>query len=146
MFYPFRKLIVALLAIWLPLFTGNALAMSIVMQPSGKACHVKVAPRSVQHEQRAVGHQHDHMNMAMDMAMDMAASQDQQTVHSVQQVEPDAADQDCAICHLACCSYLAAVISEIPSLPFAAQQFMLTTLQFQSISLTPLDPPPLARV
>lgn len=142
MFHPFRKLIVVWLAIWLPLFTGNALAMSIVMQPTGKACHVKVAPQSVQHEQRVVGHQHDHMNMAMDMA----ASQDQQTVHLVQQVEPDAADQDCGICHLACCSYLAAVIGEMPSLPSAAQQFMLTTLQFQSISLTPLDPPPLARI
>lgn len=138
MFRPFRKLIVVLLAIWLPLFTGNALAMSIVMQSPGKDCHVKAEPQTMQHEQHAAGHQHHHM--------DMADSQSQTEVQLVQQVQPDAADQGCGICHLACCSYLAAVTGEMPSLSFVMQQFTLASLQFQSISLTPLDPPPLARV
>lgn len=141
MSYPFRKLIVVLLAIWLPLFTGNALAMSIVMQSPGKACHVKVMPQAMQHEQHAAGHQHHHMDMSMSMSGDVTV--DQPLAHSDEQGN---ADKDCGICHLACCSYLAAVSSELLSLPFIASQFMLTSLQFQSISLTPLDPPPLVRV
>lgn len=138
MLHPFRKLIVVLLVIWLPLFTGNALAMSIVMQSSGNACHVKVAPQAVQHEQHATGHQHHHMDMSAE------AVADQQSAHPAEQGH--SADKDCGICHLACCSYLATVSSDILSLPFSAQQFQLASLQFQSISLTPLDPPPLARV
>lgn len=142
MSYPFRKLIVVLLAIWLPLFTGNALAMSIVMQSAGEACHVKIAPQTMQHEQHAAGHQHDHMNVSMDMSGDMAA--DQPSAHSDELGH--SADKNCGICHLACCSYLAAVVGEMPSLPAVAQQFTLVALQFQSITLTPLDPPPLSRV
>lgn len=141
MSYPFRKLIVVLLAIWLPLFTGNALAMSIVMQSPGKACHVKAAPQAVQHQQHAADHLHHHMDMTMSMSGDATA--DQQSAHFDEQGH---GDKDCGICHLACCSYLAAVSSKLLSLPFVTSQFTLTSLQFQSISLTPLDPPPLARV
>lgn len=142
MFRPFRKLIVVLLALWLPLFTGNALAMSIVMQSPGKACHESMALQPVHH---AASHQHHHMDMVAgdlsgDMSGDLASGQQPaaEQGHST--------DKNCGICHLACCSYLATVTGEILPLLPVDQQFALSVVRFQSISIAPLDPPPLARV
>lgn len=143
MFRPFRKLIVVLLALWLPLFTGNALAMSIVMQSPGKACHESMALQPVHH---AASHQHHHMDRAGNLSGDMsgALASGKLSAHSAEQGH--STDKNCGICHLACCSYLAAVTSEmLPLLP-VDQQFAPSAVRFQSISIVPLDPPPLARV
>lgn len=141
MFRPFQKLIVVLLALWLPLFTGNALAMSIVMQSPGKACHESMTLQTVHHAAS-----HHHMNLAGDISGDMPGdlASGQQPAHSAEQGH--STDKNCGICHLACCSYLATVTSEILPLLPVGQQFALSAVRFQSISIAPLDPPPLVRV
>ncbi|MFA6972036.1 MAG: DUF2946 family protein [Gallionella sp.] len=113
-----RKFIAVLLAIWLPLFSGGALAASVSMQMPHGACH----------------------------EMDLAAMQDMsdhQQSHD-QSPEPDQhACSACGVCHLACSGYLG--VQEINNLEVLQVAGSMTPylFSFHSITSIPLLPPPL---
>jgi hypothetical protein len=120
-----RKFVAVLLAVWLPLFSGNALAASIGMQTKGGGCDV-MQPVSDLHM-----HMHHHQ---------LAADHGQAPAHQQQHSSCD----NCGVCQLACSGYLAAVTIDVADAQPAAQSFTLSPAQFQSVTSAPLDPPPLA--
>lgn len=121
-----KKLIVILLAIWLPLFAGNALAASMAMSIGGEACH---------------GASMLHLTQQTDDVQQVTENHDQHAAN-----QPDAPCKAGSLCHLACCAYLVTASAVLLQRVAAPQHFTLALLQFQSVSLTILDPPPLARV
>jgi hypothetical protein len=137
-----RKFVAVLLAIWLPLFSGNALAALIAMQLKGGDCHAAqpVVAQPGAHNLHHDSTMHQHMQLAADKS---AAHQEQQGHQNDQQ---QSSHQDCGVCQLACCGYLAAVIIEVAEIQLSAQSFLPVSTQFQSITSAPLVPPPLARV
>lgn len=119
-----KKFVAVFIAIWLPLFSGNALAVSVAMQVMSGADHAVVAMEGEQCPHHVLNHDQS------------AGLQDQQ----------NAGCGSTGICHLACCGYMATASIKVPvDQPFALS-FAPASNQFQSIALTPLDPPPLARV
>jgi hypothetical protein len=128
------KFIAVILAIWLPLFSGNALAVSVAMQSMGGGHHSVVAQQGEPHTDCASTVQ-QHTQHAR-----LAADQDQSAGH---QEQP--AGEDCGTCHLACCGYMAAASIEVTDAQPSDRLFTPFSTQFQSITSTPLDPPPLAR-
>jgi hypothetical protein len=136
-----RKFVAVLLAVWFPLFSGNALAASISMQAMSGDCHTA---QTVEHHSHHVSTAHQHMQH-----MQLAANQDQAAGHYDQQNIPhdqqNISHKNCGVCQLACSGYLATVaITVAEPLPLALS-FTLSSTQFQSITSAPLDPPPLAR-
>jgi hypothetical protein len=112
-----QKLIAVLFALWLPLFSGSALAASVTMQLSN-------AP---------AGQCHDMDGMA-DMEMpDMSAD------------EAAPACASCGLCHLACTAYFAVATVALTVSQPAALDNTPYLVSFHSVSSTPLLPPPLAR-
>lgn len=136
-----RKFVAVLLAIWLPLFSGNALAVSIGMQSVGGDCHV--AQPGV--EQSGAQHSHHSSNMHhhMQIAADQSGGHQEQQNH--QHNQQNSHHKFCSVCQLACCGYLAAVTFEVAEIQLSAQSFTPFLTQFQSVVPTPLDPPPLVR-
>lgn len=124
---PFKQFIAVLLAIWLPLFSGNALAASMVMPSMGGDCHGMEAAQT---------------GSAMDQYVPVVADEQQPIP---QHDQHNTCHNDHGICQLACCSYLAAVTVAIADISSAAQLFAPSSTQFQSFTSAPLDPPPLAR-
>lgn len=129
MFKASSKLLALLLALWLPLFSGNALAVAVAMQAGSGGCPVIVQQDGHgMHHEAAMQHQpaagHDHSAMQQDEHAPCA--------------NPD-------ICHLACTGYLAAAVFEVME-PFSPHRpFGDVAVSFRSVSSTPLVPPPLAR-
>jgi len=132
----FGKFIAVILAIWLPLFSGNALAASIAMQSMGGDRHSAVAKQGEPHAHCASTVQ-QHTQHAQ-----LATDQDQSAGH---QDQPNPADENCGTCHLACCGYMVAAPAKVMGAQPSARLFATLSSQFQSITSTPLDPPPLAR-
>ncbi len=121
-----RKLVAVLMLLWLPIFTGSALAASVSMQLQRGTCHEVAASSGMSHED---SEHHQHQSEAP-------------TVTD----EQDTSCSACGMCHLACTSFLIA-----PSAGTATEQ--ATSLGsapffvvFSSFTSAPLDPPPLARV
>lgn len=137
----FRQFVALLLTIWLPLFSGNALAVSIGMQSGGCGNHANLA-------QSGELHAH-HVSAQQRHTIQAVANQEQAAGHCAQQDgQPEHQDSSCTkcgVCHLASCGYLAAIAVELAEAQTPAQSFPVGTTRFQSIVLTPLDPPPLAR-
>lgn len=129
MFRSTGKLIAVILAIWLPMFSGNALAMSVTMQTMRGDFHSVAAQQGEPHCASAV-QQHAHHAVA---------DQDQSTGHQ-------SAGEDCGACHLACCGYLAAASIEVIGAQPSPRLFAPVAAQFQSIIPTLLDPPPLTLI
>lgn len=114
-----RKFVAVLMLLWLPLFTGSALAASEAMQLRSSC-----------------------------QGMDMSAMQHQMSGHhhaaSTKHVQQGTSCNDCGVCHVACGSYLAAPALELavglpaglPSTPYL--------VSFSSFTPALLDPPPLA--
>lgn len=127
-----RKSIAILLALWLPLFSGSALAASVAMQARGGHCTPAV---------QSVERHSDHAKHDMHVGHDMMLSHD-----ADQSAQHDAPCNNCGVCHIACCGYLAAVLAGVSELPATAQSYTIALTGFQSITSAPLDPPPLARV
>lgn len=128
----FRKFVAILMLLWLPLFSGSALAASVAMQWSGGSCN-DVAMQS--------------MSSDMDMP-DMGMSEHQQHGEL-----PSAADEQsasscsaCGVCHLACTGYLAVPGTELVTEDNSARVTIPYLVTFHSVSSAPLVPPPLARV
>jgi len=109
--------------LWLPLFSGSALAASISMQLQ-RGCH-EAAAQAMAHEEMGDHHQH----------------------HG----EPAAADEQspscnaCGVCHLACTGYLAVPGAELVIVQAAVREITPYLVAFHSFTSAPLVPPPLAR-
>ncbi len=114
-----KKWIAVLLAIWLPLFTGNALAASVLMQMSHDACDTI---------------------LQMDACDQMTSVAPGQTDD-----QQDAACADCGLCHLACSAYLTMPEINTPGLPDSGMTLTPYLFSFQSVNFIPLLPPPLSR-
>jgi len=128
-----RKFVAVLLAVWLPLFSGNALAVSMVMQTKGGDCDVVqlVSPPS-QH----VPDLHMHMSHVQPVANEH---------HSADQHDSQGSScNNCGVCHIACSGYLAAVTVEVAGIQLTTRAYTPSSSQFQSHTSAPLDPPPLA--
>jgi hypothetical protein len=121
-----NKIVAVVVMLWLPLFSGNALASSIQMQMPSNQC------------------QDEAMATMPDMEMHDMDMGDQQA--AVMGDDHSPACDTCGICHLACSGYVAA--SEVAPVPLnilgLAQ--VLNQVSFRSISFAPLTPPPLVRV
>lgn len=135
--YVIRKFVAVILAIWLPLFSGNALAVSVAMRAMGGG-HAVVAQESEHCAHRASVAQHTQPAGSQDQSADIPQSAD---------IIQDRQDSSCGssgICHLACCGFMATVSVAVAEAPPFAMSYAPFATQFQSIALTPLDPPPLA--
>ena len=133
-----RQFVAALLAIWLPFFSGNSLAASVAMQSTRGDCH----PASAQVAMQADEHHMHH---------DSAVHQHGQFVDGTDQVADQVEQQsssckDCGVCHFACSGFLATVVADIIKSHQSAQTYDTSSTQFQSFNSAPLDPPPLFRV
>lgn len=124
-----RKFIAVLMLLWLPIFTGSALAASVSMQMPHGECHESSASMS---------------GVDMDMSMDM--SDDDVSDDTVAADEHAPSCNDCGICHLACSAYLSAPHVALPSIQTSSLEVTPYLVAFTSLNSAPLDPPPLARV
>lgn len=123
-----KKSIALFIAVWLPMFSGNVLAVSVGMQSMGNGCHV-----AVQQDEHHMHHDAQHFLSAAD--------QDQSScLHD----QKESGCGNSGICHLACSGYLAAASINVPEAQPFAQSFTSSSTQFISVALTLLDPPPLA--
>lgn len=116
--------------LWLPLFSGSALAASLAMQAQPGFCH-QVA---MQHNEDMSMHHHD-------AAMDQVAMHD----HSAVQDQSDSSCNACGVCHLACSGYLAVPGLAALGMPQAVPVTTPYIVSFRSITSTPQVPPPLVR-
>jgi len=132
MLYSIRKFVAIFIAIWLPLFSGNVMAVSVAMQTMGSDCHSAAAQQDEHHMHQASAQQHSQS----------VADQDQSSCLHDQQ---DSGCGNSGICHLACSGYLATSSIKVVDVQLLAQSFVPSLIQFQSVALTLLDPPPLAR-
>ena len=116
-----QKIIAVLFAIWLPLFSGSALASSVAMSMPAGQC------------------QDEDMNMAQMGDMDM---------HSMSGVADETAPAcaSCGLCHMACTAYLVMPNIGLMTAQTIALDNTPYAFSFHTISFTPLLPPALARV
>lgn len=137
-----RKFVAVLLAVWLPLFSGNALAVSIAMQSmGGDSLVADIQIHLHQSHQVATTRQHvQHTQHVQNV--ELAAIQDHSVVAHGQH---DSSHKKCGVCHLACCGFMATVAIEVAEIKPDAQLFVSSSTQFQSFYSAPLVPPPLAR-
>lgn len=144
MVYLSRKFVAVVLALWFPLFSGNALAVSVAMQAMNGDCRTAVTQQvSLPSQHDSVAHQHMHHAQQAGDQDQAAAHQEQPNSSNYQQKSPC---NNCGVCQLACSGYLAPVtISVADDEPFS-QSFILVSTQFQSVTLALLVPPPLALV
>lgn len=127
MLKPIQKFVAVLMLLWLPIFTGSALAASMSMQLQRSTCHEVVAPMAMSHENMG-DHQQHHSEAP--------------TVTDKQ----DTSCNNCGICHLACTGYLAAPNGETAAEQADSLESTPFLVVFSSFTSAPLDPPPLARV
>ena len=129
-----KKFIAVLLAIWLPLFSGNALAESIAMHAKGGSCYTEAAPQNVHHSHHA-STQHTHQ-------AHLAANHDSSSSHHDQQ---NSSCKNHTICHLACCGYAAGSVSVIVAVQQADRIFAPYLDAPRTLTLPLFDPPPIDR-
>lgn len=135
MLRPIRKFVAVLLAIWLPLFSGNALAESVAMQPKAEDCHAAAQQNEHLSHQAPAMHQHVHQAQ---LAENHAPSSD----HHDQQ---SSSGKNHVICHLACCGYVAVSVSVIIAEQQADRVFAPYLDTPRTLTLPLFDPPPIAR-
>jgi hypothetical protein len=139
MFSPNKKFVAVFLAIWLPLFSGSALAASVAMQMTSGDCH-PVAVQLNQHHTPHVSTTHQHDSLRNDL---LAASQHHASAQHDQQ---NSSCKDCGVCHFTCSGYLATVSIKVTETRLLTQTYTTSSTQFHSFTSAPLDPPPLFRV
>jgi NAD-dependent dihydropyrimidine dehydrogenase PreA subunit len=132
MIHSTKKFIAVFMLLWLPVFTGNALAASISMQMPQGGCH-----------EAAMSHEGMSMDMSMDMTMDMANMD--MGEHQPPAGEHSPSCSACGVCHLACTGYLAVPGVDIADVQTSALETTLYLVVFHSFTSAPLVPPPLAR-
>ena len=133
---PIRKFVAVFLAIWLPLFSGNALAESIAMQSNSGGCHAALSQQSEHHSHHASA-MHQHMHQAH-----LAANHD---LSSGQHDQQDSSCKNHTICHLACCGYVADSVSMMVAEQQADRIFAPYLDIPRTLTLPLFDPPPLVR-
>jgi len=132
-----KKFIALLLAVWLPLFSGYALADSIIMQSVRMHGDCRFAHQATHSSQQDSASQ-QYMHHAQ-----MNGNENQTTV------SPDNKGSGCnnsGICQFSCNGYFVATNVNMAAVEPSTQSFMPFLTQFQSVTIAPLDPPPLARV
>jgi hypothetical protein len=127
MFRSSRKFIAVLLLLWLPVFTGSALAASVSMLLPQDSCH-EAAMQNMSHEAMDMGEHHMHHG-------DMPATTD----------EHGPSCSACGVCHLACTGYLAVPSVDMVALQPAVLEITPYLVVFHSVTSAPLLPPPLVR-
>ncbi|MDO8813246.1 MAG: DUF2946 domain-containing protein [Gallionella sp.] len=136
---PIRKFIALLLAIWLPLFSGNALAGVIAMQSKGEDCHAAVTQ---QNEHRS-HHAQNTPVTAHAQHEQLAANPDISS--SGQHDQTNSSCKNHAICHLACCGYMANSVLMTVAKQQPGHAFTPYLVTLYTLTLPLFDPPPLAR-
>jgi Protein of unknown function (DUF2946) len=121
-----RKFIAVLMLLWLPVFTGSALAASVPMQLPHGGCNEAAMSQTM--SGMDMGEHHMHHGK-------MPAPGDK---HS-----PSC--NACGVCHLACTGYLAAPGVKMATLQTAASETTPYLVVFASFTSAPLVPPPLVR-
>lgn len=120
--------------LWLPLFSGNALAVSLSMQM-----------------QQGQGNETEMAQMDMAMPQDgmddmmMSGMQDHCTMDSAAGQHHGTTCSDCGLCHLGSAGYVAVTGIAPPAMQNAARENTPYLVAFQSFTSAPLVPPPLAR-
>lgn len=132
MSYHVKKFIAVFIALWLPLFSGNALAVSVAMKAMGGVDHAVVAQKSEHCLHHATADQHT-----------QPSAGDEIQSAGFQEQQGSACGSD--ICHVACSGYMATVSITVAAAQLLALTYDPSSTKFQSIALTLLDPPPLAR-
>jgi len=134
MVFKTNKFVILILAFWLPLFSGNALAASIVMQITAVDCHTIAGLSNEQHmHQVSASHHHDQIVAGQDM-------------HAIQYDHQTSTCNNCSVCHFACSVFIDTVAVNVTADHQIAQNYPITTTQFKSLTYAPLLPPPLYRV
>lgn len=130
MFRLSRKFVAMLMLLWLPLSNGSALAATVSMELHRDACQ-EVTIQEMHHAE-AGDHQHQHV--------EASAAQDQTTSTNDQ---TDSSCNACGVCHLACSGYLASPVTADAAAQAAAKPATPYLVVLNSITSTPLIPPPL---
>ncbi len=118
-----RKFIAMLMLLWLPLFTGSALAATVSMQLPHGGCHEAAAMQTMAH-----GDMHEHHP------------------HHGEQAPADEhapSCNTCGVCHLACTGYLAVPSTELAAVSTGTTDITPYLVAFRSVTFAPLVPPPL---
>ncbi|MBK9160724.1 MAG: DUF2946 domain-containing protein [Nitrosomonadales bacterium] len=126
----FRKLVAVILAIWLPLFSGNAMAVSAVMQAQDGDCHPAVAQPGKHPAEGSSQHAH-HALAATDGLPEGAGDQH------------DPSCDNCGVCHIACTGYLGVPAVAMELFDPGSRVVHPIAVNFVSHLSAPLDPPPL---
>ncbi len=120
-----RKFIAVIMLLWLPLFSGSALAATVSMQMGHGGCHEAAMPQTMAHHDMAGHHHH----------ADAPAPADRHAP----------ACDTCGVCHLVCTGYLSVPGVALPAVQATARETTPYLLTFSSIASAPLVPPPLVR-
>jgi hypothetical protein len=123
-----RKFVAVLMLLWLPVFTGSALAASVSMQLPQAGCHETATAQTMSHEGMDMGEHHMHHS-------DVPASAD----------EHNPSCSSCGVCHLACTGYLGVPDVAMAAVQTAALETTPYLVVFHSFTSAPLVPPPLVR-
>lgn len=126
MFRSSRKFIAVLLLMWLPLFSGSALAATVSMQMQQGKSREAASAQMMSHAGMA-GHHQSPCKMH-------AAADEHRSSCDV-----------CGVCHLACTGYLAVPAMEMIPVQTAASEITPYLVAFDSLVSAPLVPPPLVR-
>jgi hypothetical protein len=109
--------------LWLPLFSGSALAATVSMQMGNGSCHEAAMPQTMSHHDMGEHHHHT----------DAPAPADRHAP----------ACDSCGVCHLVCTGYLSVPAIELAAVQATAREATPYLLAFSSITSAPLVPPPL---
>ncbi|MBU6467627.1 MAG: DUF2946 family protein [Betaproteobacteria bacterium] len=118
-----RKFIAVLMLLWLPVFTGNALAASVSMQLHPGSCEETAASQAM-HDR---GEHHQHHG-------EKHAAND----------ESNPSCNTCSVCHLACTGYLVVPKIEMVTVQATVREITPYLVVPYYITSAPLVPPPLA--
>lgn len=121
------KIIAIILLLWMPLFTGNALAAAVGMRTMHDSCLEAEATQEMTHGDMG---EHQHADMQLPLSDDDHGS----------------SCSSCGICHFACAAYLAMPMIDMPAVQVDALSFTAYLITYQSISFAPFTPPPSPRV
>ena len=126
MIHSTKKFVAVLMLLWLPIFTGSALAASVSMQLQQGGCHDSAMAETMTHEDMGMGEHHMHHGQA-----------------PVDKHNPSCSN--CGVCHLACTAYLAVTGVAVTSFDASALESTPYLVVFHSHTSAPLVPPPLGR-